>query len=216
MCLTIPVGVASDGMTFPKECDNPDCVDYAVPDDIDGYPERMLPSEPICVITDDMSYQQKIEALNGTIYDYDTVCDSLPDYVDYDEPYDCEELCGLDGSVECEMCHDPCKLDVSGGETILSRARFGDRSDGAVSAPEPNITEDGNRLLLTDFDHSGDIESHVASFGDPFTYVAYAPAPTDTEVSNRSPSVKPNLLSDPGGETDSHRNALDLIRCWIR
>ena len=124
MCLTIPVGVASDVMTFPKECDvrshlvfgdyvccdseadrfvceapnawcnnmpvirgnsvceyvnyvghNPDWVDCAVPDDVDGYPEGTLPSEPICVITDDMTYQEKIEALNGTIYDYDAVCE---------------------------------------------------------------------------------------------------------------------------------------------
>ena len=67
---------------------NPDWVDCAVPDDVDGYPQGTLPSEPICVITNDMTYQEKIEVLNGTIYDYDAVCDNLPDYFDYDEPYD--------------------------------------------------------------------------------------------------------------------------------
>ena len=64
-----------------------------------------------------MTYQEKIEALNGTIYDYDSVCDNQPDYFD---PYDCEEWCGFDGSVEWEMCHDPRKSDVSGDESILS------------------------------------------------------------------------------------------------
>ena len=68
----------------------PDCVDLAVPDDIDGYPEGTFSSEPVCVITDYMTYQEKIEALNGTMYDYDDVCDNLPDYFDYEyrlQPY---------------------------------------------------------------------------------------------------------------------------------
>ena len=165
MCLVEPVGVASDGMTFPKECDvrsrsvfgdsvccdsevdyfvcevpnawchdmpeirgdsvyeyvnyvghSPDCVDRTVLDDVDGYPEGMLHSELVCIVTDDMPYQGKIEALSGTIYDYDDVCDNLPDY---DEPYDCEELCGFDGSVECGMCYDTCESDVSGGSNSV-------------------------------------------------------------------------------------------------
>ena len=99
---------------------NPEWIDCAVPDHADGYPEGTLPSEPICVITDDMTYQEKIEALNGTKYDYDAVCDNLLDYFDYDEPYDCEELCGFDGSVKWEMSHNPGRSNVSGGETILS------------------------------------------------------------------------------------------------
>ena len=39
-----------------------------------------------------MTDQQKIEALSGTIYDYDDVCDNLPDYFDYNDPYDYEEF----------------------------------------------------------------------------------------------------------------------------
>ena len=31
-----------------------------------------------------MTYQEKIEALSGTIYDYDDVIDKHPDYFDYD------------------------------------------------------------------------------------------------------------------------------------
>ena len=34
------------------------------------------------------------------MYDYDDYCDNLPDYFDYDEPYDWEELHGFDGPVE--------------------------------------------------------------------------------------------------------------------
>ena len=60
-----------------------------------------MPSEPLYVVTDDMTYQEQIEALSGTMYDYDDVCDNRPDYFDYDYPYDCEELHGCDGPVEC-------------------------------------------------------------------------------------------------------------------
>ena len=46
---------------------NPDWVDCALPDYVDGYLEGTPPYELICVITDYMTYQEKIEALNGTI-----------------------------------------------------------------------------------------------------------------------------------------------------
>ena len=113
-----------------------DCFCCAAPN---GWcPVETLPSEPLCVVTDDMTYQEKIEALSGTMYDYDDVCDNRPHYFDYDDPY---ELYGCDGSVECGMCCDPYRSDVAGGGTILSRARFGDRSIGVVSAPKPTVTE---------------------------------------------------------------------------
>ena len=48
-----------------------------------------LSSEPLCVITDDMTYKKRIEALSGTIYDYDDVNDNRPGYFDY-----YEEWCG--------------------------------------------------------------------------------------------------------------------------
>ena len=38
-------------------------------------PVGTLPSESLCVVTDDMTYQERIEALSGTIYDHDDVCD---------------------------------------------------------------------------------------------------------------------------------------------
>ena len=41
-----------------------------------------LSSEPLCVITDDITYREKIEALSGTIYDYDDVNDNRPGYFD--------------------------------------------------------------------------------------------------------------------------------------
>ena len=43
-----------------------------------NYPVGTLSSEPLCVITDGMTYQEKIEALSGTIYDYDDVNDNQP------------------------------------------------------------------------------------------------------------------------------------------
>ena len=58
-------------------CD-PDFVDRAVPEGGDEYPFRTLLSEPLCVIMDDMTFQEKTEALSGTIYDYDDVNDNTP------------------------------------------------------------------------------------------------------------------------------------------
>ena len=73
------------------------------------------------MITDNITYQEKIEALSGTTYDYDDVCDNRPDYFDYDDPYDDEEWYGCDGMVEGEMRYGPCRSDAAGGGTIFSR-----------------------------------------------------------------------------------------------
>ena len=68
-------------------------MDQSVPKDNDGNLFRTLLAEPLCVVSDDMIYQEKIEALSGTIYDYDDVIDNTPDYFDYDDPRDYEEWC---------------------------------------------------------------------------------------------------------------------------
>ena len=39
----------------------------AVPEGGDSCPVGKLPSEPLCVVTDDMTYQEQIEALSGTM-----------------------------------------------------------------------------------------------------------------------------------------------------
>ena len=87
------------------------------------------------VITDDMTYQERIEALSGTIYDYDDVNDNQPGYFDYDDPCNYEKLCGWDDPVENGTCYDPYRLDVTGGGTVFSWVWSGVRSDGAVAAP---------------------------------------------------------------------------------
>ena len=132
----------------------PDCVDHAIPDDVDGYPEGMLPSEAVCVVTDDMTYQEKIEALSGTIYDYDDVCDNLPDYFDYDDPYDCEELCGFDGSVECVM------IPVNQMVVRLSYPKLGSVTCQMVLCPHRNRI----LTLSPDSDRPGETESHRTEF----------------------------------------------------
>ena len=97
---------------MPEICDNsncqyinyvgcdPDCADRTVLEGGDYYPVGTLSSEPLCIITDDMTYQKKIEILSGTIYDYD---DNQPGYFDYDDPYDYEDRGAWDdpGKVEC-------------------------------------------------------------------------------------------------------------------
>ena len=65
-------------------------MDQSVPKDNDGNLFRTLLAESLCVDTDDMTYQEKIESLSGTIYDYDVI-DNTPDYFDNDDPLDYEE-----------------------------------------------------------------------------------------------------------------------------
>ena len=135
---------------------SPDCVDRAVLDDSDGCPEGTLPSVPVCVVTDDMTYQEKIEALSGTMYDYDDVCDNLPEYFDCNKPDDWEELSGFDGPVECGVCCGPCQTDVSDGGTIGSvtchivLCSLRNRILPELEAnPPPGMQTNLSRLLLT-------------------------------------------------------------------
>ena len=112
---------------------------------------------------------------------------------------------------------------LPGMETDRCRLILTDLTDhtGVISVLDlvtctPMLCTQGRRLTpKIEIDHysdrSGNTESHRADFGasfaDPFTYVAYTSALTNTKVRNRSLSVNLNLLSDPGGETDSYRNA---------
>ena len=85
-----------------------------------------LLSEPLCVITNDVTYQEKIEALSGTIYDYDDVNDTEPGYFDYDDPRDYEEWCGWDDPGDDGMSYDPSRSEVSIGGTVVSQVWSGD------------------------------------------------------------------------------------------
>ena len=51
-----------------------------------------------------MTYQEKIDIIRGSVYDYDDYCDSCPDYFDYDEPNDFDDGYGFVGPVEYKMC----------------------------------------------------------------------------------------------------------------
>ena len=77
----------------------------------DGYPVGTLSSKPLRIITDDMTYQEKTEALSSTIYDYNDVIDNHPDYFDYDDPCDYEEWCAWDNLREGGTCGDPYRSD---------------------------------------------------------------------------------------------------------
>ena len=125
-------------------CD-PDCADLTVLEGGDDYPVGTLSSEPLCAITDDMIYQEKIEALSGTIYDYDDVIDNHPDYCDYNDPCDYEEWGAWDDSGESGTCGDTCRSDTTDGGTVFSRGWSGDWSDGAVVAPESTVIKDTDR-----------------------------------------------------------------------
>ena len=98
---------------------------------------------------------------------HDHYCDNLPDYFEYNGPYDWEELQGLTvwWNMECGLI---LSNQVSGDKTIFSQAWVRGLSDGGVAAPEPNITKDGDRPPSTDSDHPGKTESHRTEFGTRF------------------------------------------------
>ena len=98
-----------------------DFVEWTVPEGGDVYPVGTLSSEPLYVNMDDMTYQERIEALSGTIYDYDDMIDNQQGYFDYDDPCDYGEWCDWDDPVENGTCYDPYRSDVAGGRTAFSR-----------------------------------------------------------------------------------------------
>ena len=115
-----------------------------------------------------MTYQEKIEALSGTIYDYDDVSDNQPGYSDYDDSYYYEEWYGCDGTVEGEMCYVPYRSDIAGGGTIFSQAWSGDRSTDVVFAPKLTDTEVGDRPSTIEPDRPADkTDSYRTAFGLP-------------------------------------------------
>ena len=98
-----------------------DCVDLTVLEGGDDYPVGTLSSELLCIITDDMTYQEKIEALSGTIYDYDDVIDNHPGYFDYDDPCDYEEWDTWHDPGQDGACGDPYRSDDTDGGTVFPR-----------------------------------------------------------------------------------------------
>ena len=100
-----------------------------------------LPSDPVCAATDGMTYQEKIDILSGSVND----CHNQPDYFDYDEPCDIDDICVYDGPAEFDRCCDLHEPDVSGGEDISYRARLDDQFACVASAPGPDGTGDGNQ-----------------------------------------------------------------------
>ena len=121
-------------------CQYVDCVcwalvgmDYAVP--ADGYTCSFgtLLSGPVCPLTDDMTYHEKLEAQGGDIYDYDDGVDSQPGSFDFDEPQDYEEWCDWNDPDVAEVYYDPPRLDVEGG-FVFPWIAFGEETDTVVAA----------------------------------------------------------------------------------
>ena len=185
-------------------CD-PDCVDRTVPEGGDDYPVGTLSSEPLCVITDDMTYQEKIDALSGTIYDYDDVIDNKPGYFDYDDPHDFEEWYGCDSPVEGELWHNPYQSDIAGGGTIFSQAWSCDRSTDVVFVPKLTVTEVGDRPSSIGQDRPGDPaeKSHIGPLLG-LTSVTRLPAKL-THGSQVKPGIRIYHYRRDGNETNVTR-----------
>ena len=111
---------------MPEICDNSNC-QYI----------NFVGCDPHCVDRTVLEggEKEKIEAMSGTIYDYDDVIDNQPGYFDYDDPCDYGEWCAWDVPGEGGTCSDPYQSDLTDGETVFSRVWSGVRSDGAVARP---------------------------------------------------------------------------------
>ena len=84
----------------------PDGDEPLVPEDNDDCPIKLLLSEPLCEITEDMTYQEKLGALSGTIYDYDDVNDKRQEYLEYEYQRDCECWGAWDNPMQYDRYYD--------------------------------------------------------------------------------------------------------------
>ena len=109
----------------------------------DGGPGVTLLAEPVEVVTEGMTYQEKIDILSGSVYDYDDYYDNCPDYFDNDDPGDFDDVYGFVEPVEYGMwdgLHGP---DGPGGEDNSYQTGSGDPIAGVVSTSGPDGTGDG-------------------------------------------------------------------------
>ena len=73
-----------------------------------------LLSGPLCPITDDMTYWEKLDALGGDSYDYDEEVDSQPGSFDYDDPRDYDKWYDWNDVDVEEGYYDPFQPNVEG------------------------------------------------------------------------------------------------------
>ena len=70
-------------------CDCGDCCEGSLgywndddPVGLGGCPGGTLLTDPVCVITNEMTFQERCGVLGGSVYDCDDYCDCIPDYCD--------------------------------------------------------------------------------------------------------------------------------------
>ena len=237
--LTEPVNVVTPGVAYQENsvvlcgsvsaydnCDGdwPDCVDYDEMGDCDGCPGVTFLGDPVYVVTEGMTYQEKIGILSGSVYDYDDYCD--PDYFDYYKPNDFDDGYGFVGPVECRMCCGLHGLDGSGGsggEDNSYWTGFGDPIAGVVCASGPDGTGDGDRPPSSGPNSPGDpgeeTDLHRTGFGDPVNALVCTSGPDGTGDGDRQPSSGPNSPGDPGEENNSTLTefgepVIGVTPCW--
>ena len=113
-------------------------------------------ADPVGVVTDDMTYQEKIVILSGSVYDYDDYCDNCPGYFDYDDPGDFDDVYDFVEPVEYGMwdgfqgSSDPGRADDS------DRTGFSGPITSAGCTSGPDGTCDCNRSPSLGTDGPGD------------------------------------------------------------
>ena len=98
----------------------------------DGCPGVTLLAEPVEVVEEGMTYQEKIDILSGSVYDYDDYCDNCPIYFDYEYPGYFDDGHGFVEPVEYGMWDGIHGLDGPGGEDNSYRTGSGDPIAGVV------------------------------------------------------------------------------------
>ena len=166
-----------------------------------------FPPEPVNVVTDGMTYQDKIDILSGSMYDCDDYCDSRPDYFDYDEQSDFEDEYGFVGPVEYGMCGGFQEPD---GDFHVRYDFVGPVDVRMCCGPYgPEGTGDDNRLPSLEQDSPGDPSEendfHRTGCGDPFTGIVCASGLDGTGDRNRPLSLEQGGPGDPCEKTDLTR-----------
>ena len=112
-----PGGIVTDGMKcgaldgLVYDCDDycdgsPGYWNDDEPGDCGCCPDGMLLADPVSVVTNEMTFQERCDVLSGSVYDYDDYCDDSPDYFYYDEPGEfnaCPDIYGFIGPDKYEL-----------------------------------------------------------------------------------------------------------------
>ena len=157
----------------------------------DGCPGVTRLTNPVEVVTDGMTYQEIIEILSGSVYDYDDCFDNYLDYFDYDDPGDVDDVYGFVEPVEDGMWDSFHGPSDPGREDDSDWTGSGNPINGVGYTSGTDGTGDYNISLSVGTDSPGDpgehTDSHQTGFGEPVTDAMSVAGPHVTANGDRQP-----------------------------